>query len=60
MFPIAIAAITLLVSTGIAVPPHAFSAAKKDLKFNFGVEKIRGVNLGGWLLLEVSSADNSP
>ncbi|KAK7752601.1 hypothetical protein SLS62_005370 [Diatrype stigma] len=52
IFPVAIAAIALLVGTSIAVPPHAFSEIKRDLKFNFGVEKIRGVNLGGWLLLE--------
>lgn len=28
------------------------SPAKRDLKFSFGQEKVRGVNLGGWLLLE--------
>lgn len=26
--------------------------SKRDLKFNFGHDKVRGVNLGGWLVLE--------
>lgn len=26
--------------------------AKRDLNFAFGQEKVRGVNLGGWLVLE--------
>jgi len=25
---------------------------KRDLRFNFGQDKVRGVNLGGWLVLE--------
>jgi hypothetical protein len=25
---------------------------KRDLKFNYGGEKVRGVNLGGWFVLE--------
>jgi glucan 1,3-beta-glucosidase len=26
--------------------------SKRDLPFDFGNEKVRGVNLGGWLVLE--------
>lgn len=32
------------------------SAAALDYGFPYGQEKIRGVNLGGWLVLEVSLA----
>lgn len=33
---------------------HASSGNKRDdsLKFHFGSEKVRGVNLGGWFILE--------
>lgn len=60
IFHIAFAAITVLASTGIAAPSDAFSEVKRGLKFNFGVEKIRGVNLGGWLLLEVGFPNSQP
>ncbi|CAC9889738.1 unnamed protein product [Aureobasidium pullulans] len=45
----ALAALTLLPSTSVAAPLEQF---KRDLKFNFGNDKVRGVNLGGWFVLE--------
>lgn len=48
----AAAAVTLLASLVEARPAGLMSPAKRDLKFSFGQEKVRGVNLGGWLLLE--------
>lgn len=35
-----------------AAPAGMFSGAKRDLKFDFNGEKVRGVNLGGWFVLE--------
>ncbi|RYP80676.1 hypothetical protein DL769_002358 [Monosporascus sp. CRB-8-3] len=49
---VATVAVALLASTSVAVPAAMVSPARRDLKFNFGQDKIRGVNLGGWLLLE--------
>lgn len=50
----AVAAVALLASVGNALPAGMLSGLKRDdaLKFNFGNEKIRGVNLGGWFVLE--------
>jgi hypothetical protein len=31
---------------------HSEQFNKRDLKFNYGGEKVRGVNLGGWFVLE--------
>ncbi|CAJ2509581.1 Uu.00g146070.m01.CDS01 [Anthostomella pinea] len=45
-------AASMLASVGNAAPHGPMSLVKKDLKFAFGSEKIRGVNLGGWLVLE--------
>jgi glucan 1,3-beta-glucosidase len=49
----AVAATALLASVGNAAPAAPMSKFnKRDLRFNFGQDKIRGVNLGGWLVLE--------
>lgn len=49
----AVAAVALLASFGSAAPAAPMSKFnKRDLRFNFGNEKVRGVNLGGWLVLE--------
>lgn len=46
---LAAAAIALLASLGEAAPSSPISTVdKRDLKFAFGSEKVRGVNLGGW------------
>lgn len=42
----ALAALALLPSSNLAAP------TKRDLKFSYGGEKVRGVNLGGWFVLE--------
>ncbi|WPH01774.1 glucan 1,3-beta-glucosidase [Acrodontium crateriforme] len=49
-----VAVLALLASVGTALPAGLLSGFKRDdaLKFNFGNEKIRGVNLGGWFVLE--------
>ncbi|KAI1764497.1 glucan 1,3-beta-glucosidase precursor [Hypoxylon sp. FL1150] len=39
-------------SVSQAAPQGITIPTKRDLKFAFGSEKIRGVNLGGWLVLE--------
>jgi glucan 1,3-beta-glucosidase len=49
----AIAATALLASVSNAAPAMPMSRlSKRDLPFDFGNEKVRGVNLGGWLVLE--------
>ena len=50
----ALAGAALLSSFGHALPAGLLSEIKRDdsLKFKFGNEKIRGVNLGGWFVLE--------
>jgi len=49
----AVAVTALLASVGNAAPATPMSKFdKRDLRFNFGGQKIRGVNLGGWLVLE--------
>lgn len=49
----AVAAVALLASVGDAAPANRMSGiSKRDLRFAFGEEKVRGVNLGGWLVLE--------
>lgn len=49
----AVAAVALLSSMGNAAPAGPMSSFnKRDLRFNFGNDKVRGVNLGGWLVLE--------
>jgi len=35
-----------------AAPTKFTHVSKRDLKFNYGSDKVRGVNLGGWLVLE--------
>lgn len=47
-----LAAASLLPSFSNAAPAGMFSRAKRDLKFDFNGDKIRGVNLGGWFVLE--------
>ena len=46
-----VAAVALLAQIGDAAPAM-MEKVKRDLKFNFGQDKVRGVNLGGWLVLE--------
>ena len=48
--------LSLLTSSGHAAPADRMSPMMgRDLKLTEGDAKIRGVNLGGWLLLEVCS-----
>jgi len=51
---LALTAAALLPSLSYAAPPAAMTPFKRDgnTKFGFGQEKIRGVNLGGWFVLE--------
>lgn len=50
---VAAAATALLASFGNAAPATQMSPVdKRSLKFNFGGDKVRGVNLGGWFVLE--------
>lgn len=50
----AVSAVALLASLTDAAPTGLMSKFKRGdgLKFNFGGEKVRGVNLGGWFVLE--------
>jgi glucan 1,3-beta-glucosidase len=49
----AVAVAALLATVGNAAPASPLSRlSKRDLPFDFGNEKVRGVNLGGWLVLE--------
>ena len=50
----AVVAVSLLATFGDALPLDLISKIKRDdsLKFSFGSEKVRGVNLGGWFVLE--------
>lgn len=49
----AVAAVALLATVGNAAPASPLSGiSKRDLPFAFGKDKVRGVNLGGWLVLE--------
>jgi len=50
----AVAAVALIASLGDALPTGSLSGVKRGdtLKFAFAQEKIRGVNLGGWFVLE--------
>ncbi|KAI4258103.1 MAG: hypothetical protein LQ352_001346 [Teloschistes flavicans] len=41
------AALVLAVSTAVATPIY-----RRDVDFNWGSTKVRGVNIGGWLVLE--------
>ncbi|KAJ9636362.1 hypothetical protein H2199_008037 [Coniosporium tulheliwenetii] len=45
----AVAAFALLTTLGQAAPAPLW---KRDLKFDYNNQKVRGVNLGGWLVLE--------
>lgn len=46
-FPTAVlATASALVSVSSAAPAGMFSGAKRDLKFDFNGEKVKGVNLG--------------
>lgn len=62
---VAAAAAALIVSFGDAAPATQMTSIdKRTLQFNFGGEKVRGVNLGGWFVLEPwitpSLFDNGP
>ena len=47
------AATALLATLANAAPAAPISGlSKRDLPFDFGNDKVRGVNLGGWLVLE--------
>lgn len=50
----ALTAAVLLSSISEAAPASLLSPSRRagGLKFDFGGEKIRGVNLGGWFVLE--------
>lgn len=49
----AVAAAALLATVTNAAPASPMSRlSKRDLPFDFGNDKVRGVNLGGWLVLE--------
>jgi len=50
----AVATVALLASLGNALPAGLMSKVRRgdSLKFDFGNEKVRGVNLGGWFVLE--------
>ena len=49
---LALTAAALLPSLSYAAPAATMTPWKRDMKFGFGKEKIRGVNLGGWFVLE--------
>ena len=50
----AVTAVALLSTLGDSAPTGLMSKVKRgdDLKFGFGQDKVRGVNLGGWFVLE--------
>jgi len=50
----AVATVALLASLGNSLPAGLMSKVRRgdSLKFDFGNEKVRGVNLGGWFVLE--------
>jgi len=49
----AVATAALLATFSNAAPARPLSGlSKRDLPFDFGNDKVRGVNLGGWLVLE--------
>ena len=50
----AVTAVALLSTLSNGLPAGLMSRIKRDdaLKFPFGSEKVRGVNLGGWFVLE--------
>ncbi|KAI2627654.1 glucan 1,3-beta-glucosidase precursor [Hypoxylon sp. NC1633] len=52
IFSIVAVAIVWPTWVAYAAPAGETPMAKRALKFSFGSEKIRGVNLGGWLVLE--------
>jgi len=47
MFFTRVAAVLSVIATSLAAP-----ATKRATGFNWGQETIRGVNIGGWLVLE--------
>ncbi|KIW09515.1 uncharacterized protein PV09_00391 [Verruconis gallopava] len=49
---IVVAALAAPLSLATAVPSRQFGTRQSGLKFPYGSEKVRGVNLGGWLVLE--------
>ena len=53
---IGVVVIASLASAASAIPVAPVNPVKKGLKFRFGRDTIKGVNLGGWLVLEVSRA----
>lgn len=50
----AVTAVALLSALSNGLPTGLMSKVKRDdtLKFDFGGTKVRGVNLGGWFVLE--------
>jgi glucan 1,3-beta-glucosidase len=57
LFATALAAASFLSTFTVAAPVSGFStrilnSRQSDLKFPFYTEKVRGVNLGGWFVLE--------
>lgn len=51
-FTQAVTAAALLSSFTSAVPLNTIHKRQSSLKFPYGTEKVRGVNLGGWFVLE--------
>ena len=49
---LAVAVLLSSVCNGAPAAPISSSKRNNNLKFGFGNDKIRGVNLGGWLVLE--------
>lgn len=47
-----LAAITFLIHFAAGAPTSLHSPAKRKTGFNFGSDKVRGVDLGGWFVLE--------
>ncbi|GAB7363238.1 hypothetical protein MBLNU230_g3520t1 [Neophaeotheca triangularis] len=53
LFSISFSALAALLASVVDAAPAPISTIqKRDLGFNFDQDKVRGVNLGGWLLLE--------
>jgi len=47
-----LATASVLAGLSNAAPAGMFSSPKRDLKFDFNGQKVKGVNLGGWFVLE--------
>lgn len=46
------ALIALLSTLSYAAPATLFTGVKRASRFNFNTQKVRGINLGGWFVLE--------